>query len=349
MSMLSPKENYLRLGRGEMPDYVPNFTMGGIWPPSGTPTKYHPALLAMAPIFPMGGGPGVTEYKDMWGVPYVANAETNYQALPKPGEFILKDITKWRDVIKRPEVAAADTFDWEKIAKDSTAHINRETTGVMCMLNGGSFQNIINFMGFTEGLCALIEEPEACKELLDWMTEFYEPYNEKSVEYFKPDIGYMLDDSAAQKDPFFSAEVFRELFKPAYVRIIKPATDRGIPVQLHNCGRCEDWMEDYVEIGIKYWDPAQECNNLLAVKEKFKGRLAVVGGYNFYPDAENYNNVTEEYVRSTVRATLDKYAPGGGYAWLGGYLGRSDEMEIAAKINTWLNEEVDSYGQTFYQ
>jgi hypothetical protein len=348
MAKLSPKENYLRLARGETPEYVPNFTMGGIWPPSGTPTPYPPVLLAAPPIFPMGGGPGVLEYKDMWGVPYVANAETNFQALPKPNEFILKDITKWRDVVKYPNVAAANTFDWEKMAKEGTAHINRETTGVIIMAGNGPFQALIGFMGFEEGLCALIEEPEACAELFDYMAKFYEPYIEKTVEYFKPDIVYLLDDTAAQRDPFFSTDVFRKLFKPIYTRYNKAANDRGIPIQLHNCGRCEDWMQDYIDIGVKYWDPAQECNDLLKVKKQFKGKLTVVGGYNFYPD-EKYNQVTEEYVRSTVRTTLDKYAHDGGYAWLGGYLGRSDEMDIAAKINTWINEEVDTYGAAFYK
>jgi hypothetical protein len=345
--MLSPKENYLRLGRGEMPEYVPNFTMGGIWPPNGTPTKYHPMLMAMAPTMPMGERISDTEYKDAWGVPYVSNAETGGASLPKPGAFILDDITQWSRVIKKPDAAPADSFDWEKLARDGTAHINRETSGVICMAGNGPFQALIGFMGFTEGLCALIEEPEACEELFQWMADFYLPYTEKTIEYFKPDMIYLLDDTAAAKDPFFSTDVFRRLFKPIYARYTRMAQDRGIPIQLHNCGRCEDWMQDYIDIGVSYWDPAQECNDLLAVKQKYKGKLAVVGGYNLIP-GDTYNDMSEEYVRSTVRSTLDKYAPDGGYAWLGGYLGRSDEKEVSAQINTWINEEVDAYGMTFY-
>jgi hypothetical protein len=80
------------------------------------------------------------------GVPYAANAETNFQALPKPGEFILKDSAQWRDVIKRPEAAPADSFDWEKLAEDGAARVNRETTGVICMLSGGSFLTIIRLV-----------------------------------------------------------------------------------------------------------------------------------------------------------------------------------------------------------
>jgi len=293
--------------------------------------------------------PGATEWKDIWGVPYVSNAETGFAGIPKPNDFILKDITKWHEVIKRPDIPPANTFDWEKLAKEGTARINRETTGVISMLGGGIFQMLIGFMGFTEGLCALIEEPEACEELFDFIMNFYEPYDRMTIEYFKPDIVYLLDDTANKKDFFFNHETFRKLFKPFYARATKLAVERGIPVQLHNCGRCEDLLQDYIDVGVVYWDPAQTCNDLLADKEKFKGKMVFVGGYDFIPPADKYNQVSEEYVRQTVRDTIDKYAPGGQYAWLGGYLGRADELDRAAQINTWINEEVDTYGMTFYK
>ena len=40
--------------------------------------------------------------------------ETGYASIPEPGNFILDDITKWRDVIKAPEVP---DVDWEAMAK----------------------------------------------------------------------------------------------------------------------------------------------------------------------------------------------------------------------------------------
>ena len=41
------------------------------------------------------------------------------------------------------------------------------------------FQQLIAFMGFTEGLIAMHEEPEAVKELLHYMADFYVPIIEK--------------------------------------------------------------------------------------------------------------------------------------------------------------------------
>jgi len=233
------------------------------------------------------------------------------------------------------------------MAKAGTAHIDRENIGVISMIGNGPFQALIGFMGFTEGLIALLEEPEACKELLNWMTDFYEPWIQPTLDYYKPDLIYLLDDTASKYAPFFSVEVFKNIFKPIYARYGKLAKERGIPIVFHNCGRCEDFLEDYVDIGVKVWDPAQTSNDLLQVKKDFKGRLAIAGAFDFVPDLR-YNQITEEEVKQKVRDTFDKYAVDGGYAFLGGYLGRSDEMDIAAQINTWINEEVDSYGYTFY-
>jgi hypothetical protein len=359
---ITPKENWLKLGRGEMPDYVPLYTMGGAWPPTGKKPRLDPTVGAMLPVFfnfpapdpdapppAEGAAPAMpSEFTDMWGVTYVTNPETNYAGLPKPGNFILEDINDWHKVLKVPDyIKPASEYDWDAMAKAALKNVDRSQQAVSCMLGDMPFMLITSLMGFTEGLIALAEDPQACLEMFNWLADFYEPYIKKAIDAVKPDIWGMGDDNASKYAPFFSLNTMKTVFKPILARYGQEAKNRGIPIHFHDCGKCEIFLEDYVDIGVKYWDPAQTTNDLLAIKEKFKGQLVVCGGFDFVPDID-YNKVSEEYIREFTRSVIDKLAPGGGYAFLGGYLGRSDEIDVAYRINTWINEEVESYGYSWY-
>ena len=59
-------------------------------------------------------------------------------------------------------------------------------------------------------------------------------------------------------------------------------------------------------------------------------------------------DVSEETVKNSVCATIDKYAPGGGYAFCGGFLGPVGDENTALK-NRWIWEAVKEYGATFYK
>lgn len=340
MAKLSPKENYLRLTRGEVSEYLPIYTMMGPGYNGETPTAMcgprH--LFGCTHLTPQGG-------KDMWGVSYVATEGTGWAALPQPNNFILKDITKWRDVIKNPEIPSVD---WVEMAQKDIeeAKIDRTQTALMAPCDLMPFQQLMAFMGFTEGLCAMYEEPEEVKDLLNYLSDFVVILVEKTLDYYKPDIFYILDDTAAKLNPFISVEMYRDILKPIYVKLAKPANDRGIPLQFHNCGRCEDFYDDMLDFGVKITDPAQGVNNLSAVKEKYKGRLALAGCWDWVvPDT--WPEVDEEKVRQSVRDVIDSYAPGGGYAFGGGVIGRVDDP-LTKEINGWVQEEAYNYGRDYY-
>jgi hypothetical protein len=350
MATLTPKENYRRIGYGEMPEWVPSWNMG-MPGPGAIANMVMPSIMMGAGGPGPGGAPGAApprEWVDQWGVPYIANEETGFAGLPKPGAFILKDITEWEKVVKAPKYPDEFfTADWEAMAQKDMANIDRSQTAVLAMGGFMPFQQVVAFMGFTEGLCALVEEPDAVKDMLNYITDYYVPICERIVEYYKPDIVYLLDDTASKDYPFFSLEVYRDIFKPIYKRLTKTAFERGIPIQFHNCGCCEEFVPDMIDFGVHYWDPAQTKNDLVGIKAKYGKQLGICGGFDFVPPADRA--ATEEEVREYVRGIIDKYAPGGAYAFCGGVLGRASKMEETMQLNGWVQDEVSKYGATFYQ
>ena len=253
---LTPKENYLMLGRGEMPEYVPFYTMMGTEYMGEAPVKSLSPMVFKQDHFRDGG-------YDMWGVRYVADANTG-ATLPEPNHFLLEDINDWEKVLKFPD--RNDDFDYEMMYKKDLEErkIDRNQSATIAMAGLMPFQQLVAFMGFTEGLCALATDPDVVSDMLNAMVDWIEPVLYKTIEYYKPDLWYMLDDTAAKATPFFSLETYREVFLPIYRRLAKPATDRGIPIQFHNCGKCEIFVEDMIDFGVRYWDPAELRKNTKA-------------------------------------------------------------------------------------
>lgn len=335
--MLTEKENYLRVVRGELPEWLPRHRVPGAGGRPATTAVLTPSILKEKRT---ARGEGF----DVWGVEYASNRESGWMALPKPGKFILDDVTKWRDVIKAPDYSGVD---WEAMAAKDLANIDRDKTAVMLQLHMGYFQSIMNFMGFGEGLCALAEEPEEVEALLDYQSDFYCGFLEQVMKYYKPDLLYCWDDTATALNPFISKSMFKNLIKPYYLKEAKFALERDIPIAMHNCGRCEDFIEDWMDFGVRIWEPAQVCNDLMGIKEKYKGRLALVGGWDSQGPA-GWPDATEEMVREEVRKCIDTYAPDGGFIFWASVYGDPEDQQVQS-TKRWISEEYETYGRNWYK
>ncbi len=338
--MLTEKENYLRVLNGECPEWVPQYGYGAKYNPDNPQASIMVTPAILCEHRTKGGG------KDVWGVEYVATYETGGALLPKPGDFILDDITKWRDVIKAPDIS---NVDWEAMAKKQLDDIgiDRTQSAISFGLHIGYFQDLMAFMGFNEGLMALYEEPEEVEELMDYLCTFYCKVAENIIDYFEPDVLTLTDDTAAWANPFVSPEMYHELIMPFHDREAKFARDRGIPITMHNCGLSECFIEDWLAMGVNAWDPAQTCNDLDGIKAKYGNKLALAGCW----DARDHllsPDVTDEEIRESVQAVMDRLAPGGGYIFGGGFLGPVDDKEIQRK-NAVLKKAVYEIGHAFYK
>jgi hypothetical protein len=343
MAILTPKENYLKVGNHEIPEWVPTMM----------PYKDHGPATASAGLFAMGIGQGEFktgwtqphgEWKDFWGASYIWE-EGVIAGLPKPNAFILSDVTKWDKEIKAPVVP---DLDYAAMAKAELEGIDRTQLAVRCDLGLQPYQQLVAMMGFTETLCAMYEEPEAVKELLNYIADWWVPLIEKVVEYWKPDVVTMADDTAAKLQPFFSVEMYDEIYKPIYARIIEPAKSRGVQVDFHNCGRCEDFVPSMIDVGVDYWNPCQSENNMLAVKENYGKKIVLSGCWEYEVQLTD----DEDTVRGYVRKYLDTFAKDGGLiamAFAGDFMAGPEEMAKWGPINGWLSDEIYEYGTKMYK
>ena len=341
MKKITEKENMMMFMHGKQPAWVPRYS--GKYSKVADPySAYPPSVAVIRPSFlnerrTSEGG------MDIWGVEFVATEDTGGMSLPIPNKYLMNDITKWRDVVKAPDLSS---IDWESMAKKDLEHVNREETAVVQNIHMGYFQQLMAFIGFTEGLCGMVEEPEEVKELFDYMCSFYTEITKKCLEYYKPDIVELTDDTATANNPFISLNMYRDLIKPYHKAQMLPVIEEGIPVMKHNCGRCEDFIDDWFDCGVTAWNPAQIMNDLDGIKKKYGNRIGLCGCWDSSGPV-NWSDATEEMVRQAVRDTIDRFAPGGGFCFWGSTYGPVGDVSTANR-RRWMTEEYNNYGRQFY-
>ena len=190
------KENYLKVIRGEEPDWVPLYFDACDWVFTGFMLDY------------------VNKERkfDIFNVEWEIN---DAGKMPKPDRKLLEDVTKWREFVNFPDTSK---IDWEQMAAEALRmHNPNKAMGYRTDGCGGNFFiPLMNMMGFEEGLCALLEEPEAVDELFDAVTVLTEEAMRHLIPIYKPDVVIIDDDMAAATNLFISTETFRNRFRPFY-------------------------------------------------------------------------------------------------------------------------------------
>jgi hypothetical protein len=319
--------------RGEIPEFVPSFfesafSLGSLAGDAFTTPINAPTGVAYSP----------------WKVKFVGQAETNFGAIPEPNNFILHDITKWRDVIKNPDVS---DVDFEKHYKKVVEGKDREN--LLVSFGGGDyFQTLVSFMGFTEALMAMYEEPEEVYALLEYVSEYYVKILKYQLQYGKPDVYMIADDCAAAAAPFFSVDMYKRLIKPFHKKHADLALESGCLLEKHDCGRSESFIDDWIDIGITGWNPAEITNDLRAIKKKYVGKLALEGGWDTRARACQPDASDDELI-AAIDEYVDTFAPGGGFMFFVMAAGKPDDERVQRKgklINDYFFSNVRDYYKT---
>jgi len=324
--MITDKENIYRMYRGEMPAYLPR----------------HGMAMTRSSVFPDVKKPGY--HVDEWGTEHIGkDGIFGGTPIPYPGRFLLHDITKWRDVIHAPSL---DGVDWEMLAKKDLENIDRDKIGIT-MWYGKIFQKLTDFMGFTEGLCAMAEEPEEVYALFDYLCDFNIRLIKNLIKYYKPDAICIPDDTATARAPFISRKMYQDLVKPFHAKIGEVVLDAGLFLEMHDCGKCDDFIEDWLDFGVCAWNPAQSMNDLVGVKKQFGRKLVIAGGWNGVgPESE------PEYDKDKLREKLidyvDTLAPGGAFVFGAMINGDRNDPRVQERWDI-VNDVYENYARNWYE
>ena len=136
---MTERENLLKVYRGEVPEWLPRYSLAPAGAPGATKSR---ATVPVGPAFLDKKIVNGLEY-DIWGVEHTATESAGGASLPTPGKFILTDITKWRDVIKAPDVS---DVDWDAMSRKGTELIDRNESVVELMTHVGYFQHIMELL-----------------------------------------------------------------------------------------------------------------------------------------------------------------------------------------------------------
>ena len=327
--MMTRKENMLAIYRHEKHDHIGSFLdlahVGGDWeefengPRSGT------------------GGP------DWFGLEWSRTASGFGGGTPAPGKVLLPDVTEWRKYVHFPDVSK---YDWAAQAKLQMPGVNRDEKLVDYACWNGPFLRLVDMMTMVDGLCALLEEPEACEELLNAITDYRIgtlPYIKK---YFDPDIITLYDDFAHERGLFVSPDTYEDLIAPQHKRWCDAVRSYGIIPDMHVCGKPEKVVPSFIDEGFDAWQIVQPENDLVGLQAEVADRLAFLGCMDMQAKWIPPNHVpTEAELRGKVREAIDKYGPGGNIAIF--TMIAHPAVDLGASMGI-LHDEVVRYGTGYY-
>lgn len=296
--MISAKENYLiALIEHGTPE----------WVPTGSDCARAGGLKETFENGPLGGG------ADDFGVIWSVGEAAGTAGVPKAGHIVLDDICDWEDKVVFPNL---DNYDWEEQAKIQVGNVNRDEKLIEYGCWNGQFLRISHLMGFENALCAMIAEEDAYKALIHRITDYKIELAERVAKYFKPDVLTTYIDVATERGLFMSPELYRELISPEQKRLNDAIKSFGMYPVVHNCGKCDEIIPDFIKEGYVAWSSAQPMNDIANILKTYGKDICVIGGYdsNGKPGTEE---ATDFEVEQEVRRCIEEYAPYGSYIFAG--------------------------------
>ena len=250
-----------------------------------------------------------TVSKDRWGttISFPADAP-GPMPVTTDGLAVCPDITRWRETVHAPDIAAC-TEGWEACRAAARAACGEEKL-LAGFMGTGIFEQCHFLMGFEDTLTNLYEHPQEMHALIDYITTYRLLYVKLLIDNLRPDVIFSHDDWGTKDALFMKPEMWREFFKEPYRRFYGYIRSRGVIAIHHADSYLVPIVEDMAEIGIQVWQGVLPENDIPALQQKLHGRLVLMGGMGAAIDR---TDAAPEEIYGYAMDTLRRCCPGGHY------------------------------------
>ncbi|MPW24287.1 uroporphyrinogen decarboxylase [Alkalibaculum sp. M08DMB] len=234
-------------------------------------------MIGETPTFGTMSGPG-TEWYTNWGVFY-RWPEGQIGGFPVHDQehIVIKDITKWREYLKEPNLNFSDE-KWAPAIEHANS-VDRNDKYVTAMVAPGIFEMTHHLMRMENALMAYYEEPEAMHELIEFITQYEIKLANEVIKRIHPDALFHHDDWGSQTNSFLSPDMFEEFIVPAYKKIYGYYKDNGVELIVHHSDSyAANLVPFMIDMGIDIWQGPMNTNNIPELIKKYGGKISFMSG-----------------------------------------------------------------------
>ena len=221
---------------------------------------------------------------------------------------VLKDITRWREVVKAPSVEFPD--DRWAAAIEHANSVNRNDKFVTVFYAPGTFEMTHYLMGMEDAMIALYNEPGYMHELIEYLTDFEIRYAAQIIDRIKPDALFHHDDWGSQISSFISPDMFKAFYLEPYKKAYTFWRDNGVELIVHHSDSyAANLVPHMIDMGIDIWQGVMTTNNTLDLIREYGGQISFMGELDSGPlDHPDWDaRVIAEHVKKACRTCGKHY------------------------------------------
>ena len=314
---MNQKENYWRAVTRTYPSYVPTG---------------EEVIMLTPPVVERPESAG----KDCFGVLWEYRKDTGDGTYPAERDFVIQDISTWREDFTPPDL---DSLDWDSLKKQADK-IDRDRYLVSGFCEMGLFERTYLLMGMENALCAYLTDTDEMASLCDAIADYKIAVIQRFCETVKLDMMWYGDDWGTQSNLFIPPDIWRKTIKPGTLRIYQALKDYGVFINQHSCGYIMPIFQDLCDMGADMWNPCQPCNDLKLLKQQFGHRISFCGGIDSQFVLDNPATDAKDVVQEVRRCMDALSADYGGYVAAPSHTVPYDPIKLQA-----MKQAIKTYGK----